>query len=68
MFFKCKHPASGLCVNKDESRDCSVDGWEIVTYHLFCFACKEEVDVKYARITDHEKAYEYAVSCYTLGA
>lgn len=52
-FFGCKHPASRLHVQKDETVVDSPDdpqNYEHVTYHLYCLRCNAPVEIGYARI------------------
>jgi len=52
-FGKCKHPFSRLAVWKDQtSVPCPKypKDYNLVTLHLFCQACSEEVDIDYAQV------------------
>lgn len=62
MFFKCKHPASSLFVEKDATvqDDPSSPLYQHVTYHLFCLKCDEKVEIKFATLKcSVEEAFEY---------
>lgn len=61
MFFKCKHPANSLCVEKEATVSNTDDPlYQHVTYHLFCLKCDEKVEIKFARLTcSVEEAFEY---------
>jgi hypothetical protein len=52
MFFKCKHPAKWLYVEKDhterDSRDYPGEFTQI-TYHLYCLKCGEKVNISYSK-------------------
>jgi hypothetical protein len=52
MFFKCKHPAKYLSVQKNETKKLSDDGYFLeITYHLRCI-CGEKIDIKHSELTD----------------
>jgi len=50
MFFKCKHPAASLSVQRDETRNRVNADFEVVKYHLVCARCREQVDISYSRM------------------
>lgn len=50
MFFKCKHPARWLGVQRDETREPIDADFERVVYHLCCRQCGEEVTLSYAKM------------------
>lgn len=47
-FFKCKHPAAYLAVQKNETVEKIDDDFKKVTYHLTCIKCREQVTINYA--------------------
>ena len=50
--FKCKHPARALFVRTDStSKDSDNHPGEftIITHHLYCMKCNEQVDITYAK-------------------
>ena len=50
MFFRCKHPASRLGVQKKETTTRLDDEFDVVTYHLVCRRCGETLELKYAKL------------------
>ena len=45
MFFKCKHPASWLIINKPCTTEIIDKDFTQVTYHLLCRKCDKTVDI-----------------------
>ena len=58
MFFKCKHPANRLHIQKDETRKRISNFFEEVTYHLYCTKCNEKIDIKYSKVLQDFKDYK----------
>lgn len=58
-WFKCKHPARLLFVEKEEtirpSKD-HADSFDTVLYHFRCEGCKELVDLGYTRFNANSRA------------
>lgn len=50
MFFKCKHPARWLGVQRDETRKRKDEDFDVVTYHLVCRRCGDTVELSYAKM------------------
>jgi hypothetical protein len=50
MFFKCKHPARWLGVKKQETVEKKSADFDVVTYHLRCCKCGEDVALSYAKM------------------
>ena len=48
-FWKCKHPAASLIVEKPQTTERKDADFEVVTYHLICNRCSAEVKVKHSR-------------------
>lgn len=49
-FFKCKHPASMLRVERDHSTKKIDADFDEITYHLSCGLCYEKIDIKHAQM------------------
>lgn len=60
MFFKCKHPADKLVVDKEQTVESfkrivangfyqTDEDFEKVTYNLFCLKCGEDVKITHAK-------------------
>jgi hypothetical protein len=46
--FKCTHPANRLGVERKETVEPMNDDFNIVTYHLVCRKCGEQISLNYA--------------------
>ena len=57
MFFKCKHPAEFLSVEKDSTKESDGVDFEYITHHLFCKKCKTKVDITYAKLIGGVSGY-----------
>jgi len=54
---KCQHPADRLAVAKEATIVNKDEDFNSVTYHLFCRACDERVDIKYAQVIGGAEAF-----------
>jgi hypothetical protein len=50
MFFKCKHPAARLVVERDSTVTQKDEDFNIIVHHLRCRECDEEVSITYAQL------------------
>lgn len=50
LWFKCKHPAERLVVEKKETIEQIDDDFDVITYNLQCGVCKTNIKVTYARL------------------
>jgi len=52
-WFKCKHPAARLVVERDSTISLALPGCEdphdVITHHLKCRACDHLVEIRYAK-------------------
>jgi hypothetical protein len=48
--FKCKHPFSGLVVEKSHTTEVKDADFEHVDYHLSCISCGEKLTIKHASL------------------
>jgi hypothetical protein len=49
-FFKCKHPADWLIVEKNQTVKPYDEDFEDVTIHLRCVKCSEKINISYAKM------------------
>jgi hypothetical protein len=61
MFFKCKHPANALDVEKGQtiepSKQCPEE-YQLITFHFICSKCSEPVKISYSRLRPEIEARE----------
>lgn len=60
-FSKCKHPAKYLHVKKDHTTKHNHDH-SVITYHLYCLSCNEDVDISYAVLNEEQIRADYCMS------
>jgi hypothetical protein len=55
--FKCQHPAKELAVAKEATEKQHDEDFNIVTYHLFCGKCGEQIVLTHAKMVGGVEAY-----------
>ena len=54
---KCQHPAKWLAVAKEATEKQHDEDFNIVTYHLFCRKCGEQINLTHAKMVGGVEAY-----------
>ncbi len=56
-FFKCKHPANYLVVEKDQTITPHDEDFDYVDYHFICMKCNKPVTIGYAKMVGGVEAF-----------